>query len=119
MIDANGISPDQSKTEVIQKMKSPSNVRELQRVMGMINQLNKFCPHIANLSQPLRELLKGNNMWLWTDQHEDAMQKLKDEICSQRVLAHYDVNAKTKINANASAYGLGAVLLQSQDGVTW
>ena len=47
------------------------------------------------------------------------MQKLKDEICSQRILAHYDVNAKTKIRADASVYGLGAVLLQSQDGVTW
>ena len=58
-------------------------------------------------------------MWLWTDQHEDAMQKLKDELCSQWVLAHYDVNAQSKISADATANGLGVVLLQSQDGVTW
>ena len=45
------------------------------------------------------------------------MQKLKDEICSQRVLAYYDVNAQSKISADASMYGLSAVLLQSQDGV--
>ena len=64
VIDANGISPDPNKMEAIQKMKSPTNIRELRRLMGMINQLNKFSPNIAHLSQPLQELLKGNNMWL-------------------------------------------------------
>ena len=86
--------------------------------MGIINQLNKFSLHIAHLSKPLQELLKGN-MCLWTDQHEDAVQKLKDEKCSQQVLDHYNVNAQSKISADASAYGLGAVLLQSQDRITW
>ena len=63
------------------------------------------------------KIVEGKNMWL-CDQHEDAMQKLKDKICSQRVLAYCDVNAQSKISVDASMYGLGAVLLQSQDGVT-
>ena len=60
-------------------------------------------------------------MWLWTDQDEDAMQELKDEICLQWVLAHYNVNAQRKINADTSAYryGLGTVLQQSQAADTW
>ena len=87
--------------------------------MGMINQFYKFSPHVAQLSQPLRELLKSNTTWLWTAQHDKALNKLKEEICSNRVLAHYNVQAKTKISADTSAYGLGAVLMQSQDGTTW
>ena len=80
--------------------------------VGVINQLNKFSSHLAHLNQLLQELLKGNNMRLWTDQHEDTMQKLKAEICSQWLLAHY-ISAKSKITADASTYSLGAVLLQS------
>ena len=87
--------------------------------MGMINQLNKFLPHIAEISQPLRELLKSNTTWLWTSNHDEALHKLKEEISSPRVLAHYDLNAETKISADASAHGLGAVLLQHQENCGW
>ena len=66
IIDIDGISPDPSKTESIRKMKAPTTVTELRRFMGMINQLNKLSPHIAQLSQLLRELLKANTTWLWT-----------------------------------------------------
>ena len=119
MIDASGISPDPAKTEAIKQMRPPTNITELRRLMGMINQLNKFSPHVAQLSQPLRQLLKSNTVWLWTAQHDEALNKLKEEICSHRVLAHYNVQAKTKISADASSYGVGAVLLQSKDDITW
>ena len=85
----------------------------------MINQLNKFSPHIAQLSQPLRELLKSNTTWMWTSSHDEAFRKLKDEVSSSRVLAHYDLDAETKISADASSHGLGAVLLQQQDNREW
>jgi len=116
VIDANGISPDPQKTEAIRKMKPPT---ELRRFMGMINQLNKFSPHIARLSQPLWELLKLNTTWMWTSNHDEAFCKLKDEVFSSRVLVHYDLNAATKIRAYASLHGLGAMLLQQQDNCEW
>lgn len=53
VIDPSRILSDPSKTEAIQKMKPSTNVSELRRFMGMINQLNKFSPNVAHLSQPL------------------------------------------------------------------
>ena len=87
--------------------------------MGMINELNKFSPNVAQLSKPLRELLKSSTAWLWTPKHNEALNKLKQEISSHRVLAHYNVQANMKISADTSSYGLGAVLLQSTVGTTW
>ena len=86
--------------------------------MWMINQMNKFSPNIAHISKPLRELLSSKTSWTWTTVQEEAFTKLKREISSLRVLALYDVDAKTKVNADASDYGIGAVLMQQQQG-TW
>ena len=43
-----------------------------------------------------------------------SFSKLKEEISSHTILAIYDPSARTKISADASAYGLGAVRLQKQ-----
>ena len=55
IINGNGLSPDPSKTEAIKKMKAPITVTELRRFMGMINQLNKFSPHLAQTTKRVIE----------------------------------------------------------------
>ena len=81
----------------------------------MANQLGKFTPNLPEISQPIRELLSSKKTWLWGPQQDDAFEKLKLELIRPTVLALYDVDAMLKISAYASAYGLGAVLLQKAD----
>ena len=118
IIDGNGVSQDPKKTEAVQKMKAPSSITELRIFMGMVNQLNKFSPLKADLSQLLRELLSPRKAWVWTANQEEAFVKVKKEISSPRVLALFDVDKESKISADASSYGLESVLLQ-RHGDAW
>ena len=112
IIDSQGISADPSKTAAITQMDPPKSVTELHRFLGMINQLGKFTPNIAELSHPLRELLSVKKAWLWGPTQADAFSKLKQELTSPRTLALYNPAADTLISADASSHGLGAVIMQ-------
>ena len=57
LVDKRGIAVDPEKTAAMREMRATTNVSELRLFLGMANQLGKFSHSLAELTQPLRDLL--------------------------------------------------------------
>ena len=77
----------------------------------MINQLGKFSPNLAELSQSLHELLSTKRSCAWGPDQERAYSELIAELTPPTVLPL----KPTQVSADASSFCLGAVLLQQSD----
>ena len=57
VLTSNGLKPDSSKVRAVEEMPSPADKPVLLGFLGMVNYMSKFIPNLADLTQPLRELL--------------------------------------------------------------
>ena len=74
--------------------------------------------------KPLNKLISGDNAKKkhrkveWTDECQEAFEKLKDACTDTPILAYADYEKPFRLNTDASEKGLGAVLYQTQEDGT-
>ncbi|XP_018372980.1 PREDICTED: uncharacterized protein LOC108767548 [Trachymyrmex cornetzi] len=114
-----GISPDPNRVEAINQIRTPKNAKELSRFMGMITYVSRFIPNSAQRTKNMRQLMKRNIEWLWTDEHEKEFSDLKTVLMKSPVLQFFDSNAEITLSVDSSKDGMEAVILQSKAPIAY
>ena len=106
-INQHGISPDPLQAADINETPPPKTLSELRRFMGMINQLRKFSPNIAEIStqycRNFNIILSSNQVWQRGPNQEDSYKNLQTK---PTVLKLYNAQIPTKISADTSSYSI-------------
>ncbi|GFN86676.1 Pol polyprotein [Plakobranchus ocellatus] len=92
--------------------------REVRAFLGLVGLYKEFVPNFAAVSAPLSHLVrKGQpNVVNWGDSQERVYNSLKAAVMSKPVLQLPDVNKNFVLRTDASDRGLGAALMQENEG---
>jgi cleavage and polyadenylation specificity factor subunit 1 len=114
-ITADGVAPMPSHVEAIEQFPPPSEVKQLQRFLGMVNFYRRFIPGVARILKPLTDALAGGAKSLdWSATHQAAFEAAKAALIKAVPLQHPDPAAELVLATDASDTHIGGVLQQKK-----
>jgi len=114
-VGKNGVRVDPEKVKSIDDWPIPQNVKQLRQWLGLANYLHKYTRNYAALVQPLTSLLKKENEWEWSEEHQAAFAEVKKSLREAPVLALADHEKPFHVVCDASDYAIGCALMQHDD----
>lgn len=96
----------------IAAFRTPKTVKQLQSFLGIANWDRKFIPNLAEATRPLEALLRKGVKFHWTNEHDEAMQRVKDAFASANELFLISPHLSFGLETDACESGLGARLYQ-------
>jgi hypothetical protein len=68
----------------------PESKQDVQRFLGVVKYIAKFCSSLSEMVAPLRVLLKSDVEWQWDANSDQIFNKVKDTISDLPVLRLFD-----------------------------
>ena len=116
LVDQQGIRPNPEKVRAVQDF-PPKDVKSVRSFLGLCSYYRKCILNFASIAKPLTILTKSSTPFVWKEDQEASMLKLKNNLIEKTFLAHPDHLLPMEIHPDASSYGIGAVLIQRIEGL--
>ena len=76
-------------------MNLPQDVEMMRSFLGLVNYLNRFSPHLAELSEPLREICRQDAEFELNKSVHVAFSRTKEEISKNVTLPYFNPKSAT------------------------
>ena len=115
-VNAQGISTDADKINLVDKWPVPRNMKELRSFLGLCSYYRKYVRDFARTAEPLHALTRKGRRYEWTEECHQAFEQLKRDLHETPTLALPTCRDIFILDTDASEIGLGAVLSKMVDG---
>src|SRR6266436_3430408 len=103
---------DPKKLKGIADWPTPRNPTKIHKFLGFTGYYHYFIQGYSKIACPLLDLTKKAIVWEWNNRQHKAFEELKSWMCSHPVLTQPNFDKPFFLQTDASAYGVGAILLQ-------
>ena len=117
IIKPGNLEIDSSNTKSLREAKPPTTKTELRSFLGLCNVYRRFIKDFSTTAHPLNELLKKGSpdKFELNDAQLAAFRTFINAVCSPPVLALPKPDLPYSVDTDASEYGLGCTLFQTNE----
>lgn len=119
IVGSEGLRTDPTKLDCIKNFPRPTTAKQLRAFIGLCSYYRRFVENFSTIIAPMTALLgkrKGKQAVDWGQEAENSFKALKKALTEAPVLACPDFTKQFEVHCDASAVGIGSVLVQRIDG---
>jgi hypothetical protein len=110
---------DPSKVKDVLNWIPPMNALKIRSFLGLAGYYRRFIKDFSKIAKPMTRLLEKNKNFDWTEECQVSFEELKKRLTLAPVLILADITKKFDIYCDASRHGLGCVLMQGGQVVSY